>query len=304
MKSFLLFSLIRIMSSLPLSLLQASSGLLFKLLKNSKTARYARLNIDIALPQYSEQQRAQIYQQAMQNEIQSYLEFLKIWGNSTQQNIALIQNVTGQEYLQQALERKKGVVIVIPHFGTWEVMNAWLSQFTPMTIMYKPAKNAAANQYVLQARAREQMTLVPTDESGVKQIFKTLKQGGVTAILPDHSPDHEGGEMYDWFGVPLYSSQLSAKLIQKTQASALLLYTLRNQHGGFDITIQPFPDDIYDKQNDGTTILLNRIQTLILNQPQHYHWSYKRFKANPKTGYLYTMPEKDALDLIRNIQKQ
>ncbi|WP_223235209.1 ComEC/Rec2 family competence protein, partial [Acinetobacter baumannii] len=42
------------------------------------------------------------------------------------------------------LAAKKGVVLIVPHFGTWEVMNAWCAQFTSMTILYKPVKNADA----------------------------------------------------------------------------------------------------------------------------------------------------------------
>ncbi len=41
----------------------------------------------------------------------------------------------------------------------------------------------AADQFVREARSREQAHLVPTDESGVRQIFKALKQGGTTVIL-------------------------------------------------------------------------------------------------------------------------
>lgn len=66
-------------------------------------------------------------------------------------------------------------------------MNAWCAQFTSMTILYKPVKNADADRFVREARSREQANLVPTDESGVRQIFKALKQGETTVILPDHT---------------------------------------------------------------------------------------------------------------------
>lgn len=83
-----------------------------------------------------------------------------------------------------------------------------------MTILYKPVKDPYADQFVREARSREQANLVPTDETGVRQIFKALKQGGTTVILPDHTPN-VGGDLVEYFGVPLASSSLSAKLIQK-----------------------------------------------------------------------------------------
>ena len=46
--------------------------------------------------------------------------------------------------------------------------------------------------------------------------------GGTTVILPDHTPN-TSGEMVDYFGIPLESSSLTAKLIQKTKAKTLLI---------------------------------------------------------------------------------
>lgn len=87
---------------------------------------------------------------------------------------------------------------------------------------------------------------MPTDESGVRQIFKALKQGGTTVILPDHTPN-VGGEYIPYFGVPLATSNLSAKLIQKTKARALFLYALRNENAGFDIHIEAIDEEIYQE---------------------------------------------------------
>ncbi|MCH4246851.1 MAG: lysophospholipid acyltransferase family protein [Acinetobacter populi] len=296
----------RFISKLPLKLLQTcATGISVVITKALpvKTPRYAKLNIEIAFPDASPEKIQQIYQSSAINELKSYFEFIHIWGNRTEKNLAMLHSVTGEEYLHEALAAKQGIVLIVPHFGTWEIMNAWVSQFTPMTIMYKPLKNSAVNKFVLQARSREQAHLVPTDETGVKQIFKALKSGGITAILPDHSPDH-GGELIDWFGVPLYSSQLSAKMIQKTKARSLLLYALRNENEGFDMFIEPMSEEIYDTSKNGTLLIHKTMEALISRYPEHYHWSYKRFKANPATSALYTLPNGKALALIRQIQMQ
>lgn len=296
----------RLMSRLPLKLLQTcATGMSVVITKALplKTPRYAKLNIEIAFPDAPPEKIQHIYQASAINELKSYFEFIHIWGNRSEKNIARVHSITGEHYLHEALAAKQGIVLIVPHFGTWEIMNAWVSQFTPMTIMYKPLKNSAVNKFVLQARSREKAHLVPTDETGVKHIFKALKGGGITAILPDHSPDH-GGELIDWFDVPLHSSQLSAKMIQKTKAKALLLYALRNENEGFDMFIEPISDEIYDNSKNGTFLIHQTMQALIHRYPEHYHWSYKRFKANPSTSALYTMPKNKALALIRRIQSQ
>lgn len=270
----------------------------------SKLSKIISLNIQIVFPDMDPQQRQQLTKQAIQNELTSYFEFLSIWGASNQKNIQRIQKIHGEHYFHEALTEKKGLVLVIPHFGTWEVMNSWLSKYTQMTILYKPVKNPDADQFVRDARSREQAHLVPTDESGVRQIFKALKQGGTTAILPDHTPDH-GGDMVDYFGIPLASSSLSAKLIQKTKAKALLLYTKRNDQDGFDMYIEPIDPKIYEgNAENGTLIIHQTLEQLIQRYPEHYHWSYKRFRANPALKKIYDIDEAEALAQVRAVRQQ
>jgi KDO2-lipid IV(A) lauroyltransferase len=280
---------------------RALAGLV-NLLQLSKTSDTIRLNLQIALPELTSEQHEQIIQHAIRNELTSYFEFFSIWGASNKKNISRIDSITGEKLLQDALKAPEGLVLIVPHFGTWEIMNAYLAQFTQMTILYKPVKNEAANQFVRAARSREQANLVPTDESGVRQIFKALKQGGTTVILPDHTPN-VGGEMIPYFGVPLATSNLSAKLIQKTKAKTLFLYALRNDNHGFDMHIEPIDDCIYQgNANEGTGVILEAIENLIRRYPEHYHWSYKRFKANPELENIYHLNTDEALKLVAEVR--
>lgn len=301
------YRLIKLLSRQPIQLGRFMAGLVAGLVNTfslSKLSKIISLNIQIVFPEMEAQQRQQLVRKAIHNELTSYFEFLSIWGASNQKNIRRIDTIHGEHYLHDALAEKKGVVLVVPHFGTWEVMNAWVAQYSPMTILYKPVKNPAADQFVRDARSREQAHLVPTDESGVRQIFKALKQGGTTAILPDHTPDH-GGDMIEYFGIPLASSSLSAKLIQKTKAKALLLYTMRNDQDGFDMYIEPVDPQVYEGSAEhGTRILHQTLEQLIRRYPEHYHWSYKRFRAHPALKKIYDIDEHEALARVAAVRQQ
>ncbi len=271
-------------------------------LKLSKTSQTIRLNLQIALPHLTDAERERICRAAIRNELCSYFEFFSIWGSSNEKNISRIHQIHGQDILDAALAANQGIVLVVPHFGTWEVMNAWVAQYTQMTIMYKPVKNPTADQFVRHARSREQANLVPTDESGVRQIFKALKQGGTTVILPDHTPNI-GGDLVPYFGIPLASSNLSAKLIQKTKAKAILLYAIRNDQDGFDMHIEAIDEQIYQgTPNQGTAVIHQTIEDLIARYPEHYHWSYKRFKANPALANIYNLPTAEALQRVADLR--
>ena len=272
--------------------------------KIGKTSKVVRLNVEICLPYLSEEHKHQIARAAISNEMQSYMEFFSIWGSSTEKNVNRIRNVTGAEYFHEAMKEQKGIILLAPHFGTWEIMNAWFSQHTSMTIMYKPIKNPEADQFVRLARSREKATLVPTDESGIRQIFKALKMGGTTVILPDHNPKH-GGEMVKFFDLPLESSNLSAKLIQKTKAKGLLVYAIRNETEDFDMFIEPIDSSIYEgSPNDGTLVIHKAIEGLIARYPEHGHWSYKRFRANPELHNIYKIPYEEAIKKVTTLREK
>ena len=297
--------LINFVSRQPLSVARFTAkflALLVNTFKLTKTAHVIRLNLAIALPHLNQVERNKIAQNAIQNEMISYFEFFHIWGAENDKNIARINKVHNEQLFHKALSENKGLVLVIPHFGTWEIMNAWLAQHTQMTIMYKPIKNESADDFVRSARSRDQSVLVPTDESGVRQIFRALKQGGTTVILPDHSPDHSG-ELVPYFGIPLYSSNLSAKLIQKTKAATLFMYALRNENSSFDIFIEEIDSAIYTQTAEqGTEIIHHQLEALIRKDPENYHWSYKRFSANPELHKIYNIPTDKALALVEKVR--
>ncbi|WP_432211026.1 lysophospholipid acyltransferase family protein [Acinetobacter variabilis] len=299
------YGLLKYISRQPLSVsrwIARILALIVNIFKVSKTSDVIRLNLEISLSELSTQERERITRAAIRNELMSYFEFFSIWGSSNQKNIERVHKVIGEDLLHDALAQNKGLVLIVPHFGTWEIMNAYVAQFTSMTIMYKPVKNQAADQFVRAARSREQANLVPTDESGVRQIFKALKQGGTTVILPDHTPN-VGGEYIPYFGVPLATSNLSAKLIQKTKARALFLYALRNENAGFDIHIEVIDEEIYQGDaNQGTGIIINTIENLIQRHPEHYHWSYKRFRAHEDLGNIYKLDHDQALSKVNQLR--
>ena len=299
------YGLLKYISRQPLSVsrwIARILALIVNIFKVSKTSDVIRLNLEISLSELSTQERERVTRAAIRNELMSYFEFFSIWGSSNQKNIERVHKVIGEDLLHDALAQNKGLVLIVPHFGTWEIMNAYVAQFTSMTIMYKPVKNQAADQFVRAARSREQANLVPTDESGVRQIFKALKQGGTTVILPDHTPN-VGGEYIPYFGVPLATSNLSAKLIQKTKARALFLYALRNEDAGFDIHIEAIDEKIYQgNANQGTGIIINTIENLIQRHPEHYHWSYKRFRAHEDLGNIYKLDHNQALSKVNQLR--
>lgn len=249
-----------------------------------------RINLKLAYPQLEDKGREILARQSVTKQCMAYAESIKCWAMPPVWNVQQIKTVQGLEILINALNNPKGTLIITPHLGTWEMMNAWLHQYGTPTIMYKPLKNKEMNDFVLQARQRLNATLVPTDASGVKALFKTLKQGGFSVILPDHVPQPSGGMVVPFFGIKCLTSTLASKMAQKTHCNLVGLSCFRREDGeGFNVYCDELNNPLlYDTNIEVATTALNQaIEQMINRSPADYMWGYKRFKGVPDRKNVY-----------------
>ncbi|MDY6468056.1 lysophospholipid acyltransferase family protein [Acinetobacter faecalis] len=271
-------------SKLPLKLIQQFAKKVGSILyiSNSSARKTTRNNINISFPELCEEDKESLVLSSLKSQCMTYAESIKIWGSSTQFSLDQIQNIYGLDIFLEALQNPNGTLAAVPHFGTWELMNAWVNQHTAPVIMYKPNKNKELDKFVLKSRERLNATLVPTDESGVRSIFKHLKQGGFAAILPDHVPQESGGIYSPFFNKNTLTSTLFSKLAAKTQCSVIGMYCLRREDlDGFDIYLKALSQDILSKDIQVSVDTLNKeIEQIILSAPEQYLWGYKRFRKS------------------------
>lgn len=287
-----MYLLLKCLSQLPLSVLYFLArciGLAMMLMPNATMRRVIRVNLNLAYPNLNSIQQEALEKASVYSQFFTAVESIKSWGMPTPYSLGQIYRVYDAAILTNALKNPNGVIAVVPHFGTWEVMNAWLNQYASPVIMYKPSKNIAVDRFMLEARQRLNAMLVPTDESGVRAIFRALKQGGVTAILPDHVPDHSGGIYSEFMGQRVLTTTLVSKLAQKTQCSVVGLSCIRRNDGlGFDIVCDLLDSEILSKDLSRSVDCLNKeITRMIARAPEQYMWGYKRFKQLENQQQVY-----------------
>lgn len=298
-----LLFLFNLFARLPIGALQGIARSLTGLilfLPSASISKTIRRNLLLTYPEKSELEREQMTKDSLRSQAMSLLEFIKTWGNPPQYSIDQIREVHGKELFLAALKNPKGLIGIIPHHGTWEMMNAWVNQYTAPTIMYKPADNPSLDAFVLAARSRLNATLVTTDESGVRAIFKKLKQGGFAAILPDHTPDESGGIIAPFFGHDVLTTTLVSRLAQKTGCGVVQMACIRREDGdGFDIYFEELPDEIRSRDLQTSVNTLNiAVENLIRRDPVQYQWSYKRFKNAPHLKDIYRISDEEAKQVL------
>ncbi len=288
----------------PLSVLQMLARFvawIIMWLPNLSLVRTIKINMMLIAPKLSEPEKQTLVKDIVRHQCLSSVESIKSWAMSPEWSIAQIRDVHNKELLLEGLASPNGMLAIVPHLGTWEMMNAWLNQFGAPTIMYKPVKGNITNDFVLQGRARLNATLVPTDGSGVKAVFKTLKRGGFSIVLPDHVPDPSGGVVVPFFGVKTLTSTLASKLASKTKCALVGISCIRrDDRSGFDIYCYKLDDPaLYDRDASVAAHALNQaMENMITDNFNHYMWGYRRFKNLPILGNPYRASETALADFV------
>jgi KDO2-lipid IV(A) lauroyltransferase len=203
---------------------------------------------------------------------------------------------TGAEHVDAALARGRGLLILTPHLGAFEVIaQAYAERWgarAPMTALYRPARKAQLRELEETARSRPGLLTAPASLAGVRQMMRALRAGQTVGMLPDQVPPDGMGTWAPFFGAPAYTMTLAARLVQQTGAVPLLLACTRRPHGaGWTIDVQPLPEPLparADGQSEeahqaACAAVMNRAMEHAIRQaPGQYLWGYDRYKPPRK----------------------
>lgn len=284
--------LLRFFASLPLSFLQRLGSLIGHLVGHfPRSGIYQTIlrNLQLCYPKQTNAWHHATVKASLRSTAMTAFEFAKTWGSPPAYSLNQIRETHGIEIFQQALAAGRGVIAIVPHWGSWEFMNAWINQHTAPVIMYKPGKQPGVDAFVAEARGRLRATVVPTDDSGVRATFKALRKGGFTAILPDHIPGDNGGVFAPFFGISTWTGVMVPKLAAKTACSVIVMGCVRRSDGdGFDLYFQAGHPDINHEDVQTAAAAMNLAMEQFINiAPEQYQWSYKRFKRSEHLRDLY-----------------
>jgi KDO2-lipid IV(A) lauroyltransferase len=108
--------------------------------------------------------------------------------------------VDGLEYLVEGMAAGKGVVMALPHVGSWEYGGAFLAtQGMPMTSVAERLEPPELFEFMVEQRAAMGLTIVPLDASPGTSIIPTLREGGLVGLLCDRDLAGNGVEV-EFFG--------------------------------------------------------------------------------------------------------
>ena len=281
----LLFFALRLAGKLPLSLLHRSGALIgrFLWLANGRSRLVTERNLALVQAATGIAATPARVREILAETGKSITEVARIWSGNPQATLALVREVHGEQKLRSMRQNGRGLIVVAPHLGCWELLNYWLAARMPLSIVYRPPKRSNLEPFLLRARGELNVEQVRAEGAGVRTLYKRLQSGGAVGILPDQQPRQGEGEFAPFFGVEALTMVLVSRLAQRTNANVLFAYSERLPNGvGYDIHLRPAPDGIADTDLRVACTALNQgVEDCVRSAFNQYQWHYKRYSLRP-----------------------
>jgi KDO2-lipid IV(A) lauroyltransferase len=269
----MLVALFRLLSLLPLPVLHTLGSLLGWLVYALSPSYRRRLRDNLRQAGYDA-----CWKEAVAQAGKAMLELPFVWCAAPERVAARVETANLDEVVR-LIDSGVGIVFLTPHLGCFELTAQEVARQRPLTVMYRPPRQAALKPLVEGARARHNLKLAPANLSGVRILAKCLKRGEPVGVLPDQVPQEGEGVWAPFFGRMAYTMTLPAKLAQLGQARIITVYAERLARGrGWRVQFAPLDDPLEGSPEQQAAAINRAMEKLIARCPAQYYWSYNRYK--------------------------
>lgn len=190
---------------------------------------------------------------------------------------------TDEHVVTQALAEGKGVLYLTPHLGCFEITARTLVKHGPITVMFRPPRQAFIEPAMRESRNMPGLNAVPASVRGIREFLRALKRGEAVGMLPDQVPSSGDGMWAPFFGRAAYTMTLAAKLALQTNVPVVLTAGERLPKGqGWRIHYLRLHLSEPASLESMVYAINNAMETLIQRFPAQYLWSYNRYKIPPE----------------------
>jgi KDO2-lipid IV(A) lauroyltransferase len=212
-----------------------------------------------------------------------------VWSRDARWKSCIVA-VDGFEVIDDARDAGRGVLVLVPHFGNWEVLNLFLGERYRLTALYDPPRVSSFDAILREGRTRTGSVLLAATAGGIRSLYSTLKDGGVVALLPDQYTATAAGEYAPFFGRLALTMTLAHRLAAKLRPRVVMAHARRlPDAAGFALGFEALTDlERCVDPHEFLAVMNHAIERLVGTDPAQYQWEYKRFKG-PKhsVGKVY-----------------
>ena len=140
MRVWLIKGILYLLAQLPLSQVHAIARRLGKIISRQhhlSMTRVTRINIQLCFPQLSLTEQNELIKQSLTETCKTVTELGALWLWSASQVLKQVREVSNEIYLQRAVQTGRGVILLTPHLGAWEIAGLYVSAHYSLTALYR-----------------------------------------------------------------------------------------------------------------------------------------------------------------------
>jgi KDO2-lipid IV(A) lauroyltransferase len=282
-----IYPIIWLISILPFRLLYLFSDCVCFLVYNiiGYRKKVVRQNIAMALPHLSEKERFIIEKKFYHHLCDMFLEMIKTMSITRKEMEKRYVFTNLDVYLD--LEKKgKSIAILCAHYASyeWTISMNYHITFEGYGI-YKKINNTYFDKLVKDIRSKFKATLITTRET-IPTIEKNIKTNhlGVYGFASDQSP--QASKTFHWgpfMGIETPVHTGAEMIAKRFDLNVLFLRTKKVKRGYYEATFELMADNPKEVPNyEISDDFLRRVEKQILEAPEFYLWTHKRWKHKKK----------------------
>ncbi len=246
----------------------------------TRSARVTEANLRYCFPHLDDAERKRLARRSLKHTGRLLAEAGMVFRWPREKLDALVTGVDGFEPLQRALDEHRGILVLAPHFGNWELFALHFGRYR-FIALYDPPKNESIHRMIRASRERTGARLLPIDARGVRGVLRALKRRQPVSLLPDQVPARSAGVYAPFFGRPALTMTFAHRLIRSTDP-LVVIGSCTRRADGFRIAFAEVPEAVYAEDVETSVAAMNAaIETLVRQDPAQYQWEYKRFRRQP-----------------------
>jgi KDO2-lipid IV(A) lauroyltransferase len=236
--------------------------------------------------QKSEGEIEAIYKQCLTRTVTSFLESVKLSYLPPQMARERIE-MMGKAYLDEALHKGKGIIIVGLHLGNFPMLALKLAlEGYPIAVIIKKPRNRYIARLYTSMTAHIGIGFIDGGERrlATQQSLKQLRGEGIVYIVIDQNPPYPD-IIVDFFGYPVPSFKGPMVLAMRTGATILPGFIVYGKRWRQQLFIEkPFPLKITGDNERDISHNLARLMKLtegyIERYPEQWWWWHRRWKRH------------------------
>lgn len=217
------------------------------------------------------------------------ITFLEIFQMSFLSKDEIIKKVhiKGEDFLQEANKRSKGVILISAHIGNWEMAHIFLSLYfnMPITLVVRALESSILDKWINRLRSRFGNKVL-YKKGALSSLARTLRGGGTIGLLIDQETKMSEGIRVNFFNKSANATPAAAMLARRYECPVIPVFCVRDELSkSLTLIVEPqlslikTKDIQYDIMQN-TQIMTNVVEKIVQEYPEQWFWVHKRWKRH------------------------